>query len=771
MAGLDRPTSGEVRIDGAPIQAMSEDQLALLRRHKIGFVFQSFQLLGNLTARENVLLPIELLGLPDPVAPRRRAARRRRPRRPRPPLPEPALGRRAAAGRPRARLRRPAADPARRRAHRQPRRRHRPARSWSCSPSCARREGTTLVLVTHDPGGRRPRRPPDPPARRPDRARRGGASLAVIGAGGGAGVSLGLLLPHPAPRVARLARPAGLLRRLPGGGRGRRGGGRGPLGEPATTASAARPASSSPPTSRCGATSRSRRDLDGASPPFPGAQRTDVKETVTVAAAPGGTAGPGPASSSSSRWWTASIRSTASWTCSPARPLPRAADARHGRGRLGAAGPPGAARWATTLQIGGQPFRIAGSRALRARPGQHLADPGAAGLPLGRRARPHRRSRTRGSRIGYRALFRLPDGISTRRARRRPPSGCAGAPRRRLLPGRDLPRRRSRRCGRTSRGSSASSGWWPCCRSSSAASASPRACAPGSPAGSTPSPSSSAWGCARARSSRSTSGQTVLLGLAGSLVGIARRRGRAARPAAALPRPDPGRADPPLAAGGPAARPGLGVGVAAAVQPAAALRRAAGAAGAGAAPRRRAPPPPPLGHGGDPRSPWRRGSGGWPRCSRGSPRAGGAVHRRRGGGDGGARRRRLPGLLGGPPAAARRPSSRPAALAAPRPRRPRPPRRRGERRHRRPGARRARRPRHVARRAAASPPSSSRSCRTTRRAPSWSTSSRTSGRASSAPPAGGGPGDRVGAGGDGARLGDRRRHRGGAARAERRPRE
>ena len=66
MAGLDRPTSGEVRIDGRPISGLSEDELALLRRHKIGFVFQSFQLLGNLTARENVLLPAELLGLADP---------------------------------------------------------------------------------------------------------------------------------------------------------------------------------------------------------------------------------------------------------------------------------------------------------------------------------------------------------------------------------------------------------------------------------------------------------------------------------------------------------------------------------------------------------------------------------------------------------------------------------------------------------------------------------------------------------------------------------
>jgi putative ABC transport system ATP-binding protein len=68
MAGLDRPTSGAVKVDGQPIQALSEDQLALLRRHKIGFVFQSFQLLGNLTARENVLLPAELLEMADPAA-------------------------------------------------------------------------------------------------------------------------------------------------------------------------------------------------------------------------------------------------------------------------------------------------------------------------------------------------------------------------------------------------------------------------------------------------------------------------------------------------------------------------------------------------------------------------------------------------------------------------------------------------------------------------------------------------------------------------------
>ena len=65
MAGLDRPTEGEVLLDGRPIHALSEDELALLRLRGIGFVFQSFQLLGNLTAEENVLLPLELSGAGD----------------------------------------------------------------------------------------------------------------------------------------------------------------------------------------------------------------------------------------------------------------------------------------------------------------------------------------------------------------------------------------------------------------------------------------------------------------------------------------------------------------------------------------------------------------------------------------------------------------------------------------------------------------------------------------------------------------------------------
>lgn len=62
LAGLDTPTSGEILIDGVDIAHMEEDALALLRGQKIGFVFQSYQLIPTLTAEENVLLPIELAG-------------------------------------------------------------------------------------------------------------------------------------------------------------------------------------------------------------------------------------------------------------------------------------------------------------------------------------------------------------------------------------------------------------------------------------------------------------------------------------------------------------------------------------------------------------------------------------------------------------------------------------------------------------------------------------------------------------------------------------
>lgn len=60
LAGLDRPSSGSLTFEGRALENASEDELALWRRAHVGFVFQSFQLLGNLTARENVLLPMDL---------------------------------------------------------------------------------------------------------------------------------------------------------------------------------------------------------------------------------------------------------------------------------------------------------------------------------------------------------------------------------------------------------------------------------------------------------------------------------------------------------------------------------------------------------------------------------------------------------------------------------------------------------------------------------------------------------------------------------------
>ncbi len=60
LAGLDSPSSGEIWLDGIPIHNLAEAQLAAVRGRKIGFVFQSYQLIQTLTALENVLLPFEL---------------------------------------------------------------------------------------------------------------------------------------------------------------------------------------------------------------------------------------------------------------------------------------------------------------------------------------------------------------------------------------------------------------------------------------------------------------------------------------------------------------------------------------------------------------------------------------------------------------------------------------------------------------------------------------------------------------------------------------
>jgi putative ABC transport system ATP-binding protein len=65
IAGLDRADQGQVLIDGTDLRTLGDDQSALLRRAKLGFVFQAFHVLPHLTVAENISLPLRLLGRPD----------------------------------------------------------------------------------------------------------------------------------------------------------------------------------------------------------------------------------------------------------------------------------------------------------------------------------------------------------------------------------------------------------------------------------------------------------------------------------------------------------------------------------------------------------------------------------------------------------------------------------------------------------------------------------------------------------------------------------
>ncbi|MGQ0800476.1 MAG: ABC transporter ATP-binding protein [Pseudomarimonas sp.] len=71
LAGLDLPSRGEVLLDGHPLSTLDEDGRARVRAARVGFVFQSFQLLPSLTALENVMLPLELAGRDAPQGPAR----------------------------------------------------------------------------------------------------------------------------------------------------------------------------------------------------------------------------------------------------------------------------------------------------------------------------------------------------------------------------------------------------------------------------------------------------------------------------------------------------------------------------------------------------------------------------------------------------------------------------------------------------------------------------------------------------------------------------
>ncbi|MBR1597818.1 MAG: ABC transporter ATP-binding protein [Lachnospiraceae bacterium] len=71
LAGLEKPTKGEVIIDGNHIEKMNEKKLVKFRRENVGFIFQSFNLLGTMNALENVALPLSFRGIPKPIRLRR----------------------------------------------------------------------------------------------------------------------------------------------------------------------------------------------------------------------------------------------------------------------------------------------------------------------------------------------------------------------------------------------------------------------------------------------------------------------------------------------------------------------------------------------------------------------------------------------------------------------------------------------------------------------------------------------------------------------------
>ena len=128
-AGLDRPTQGSVRLGELELNGLNERALARLRRERIGFVFQSFNLLGALTAEQNVALPARLAGRRLPRSVVRDVLGARRPRRAPRPSARPALGRPATARRHRSRPRRRAERRVRRRADRRARHARRPRRA------------------------------------------------------------------------------------------------------------------------------------------------------------------------------------------------------------------------------------------------------------------------------------------------------------------------------------------------------------------------------------------------------------------------------------------------------------------------------------------------------------------------------------------------------------------------------------------------------------------------------------------------------------------
>ncbi len=150
LAGLDKPTSGSVGIAGTEITTLGDNDLTKLRREHIGFVFQFFNLLPMLSAKENILLPLTIAGEKPDERVVRPARLGRRARRPALAPPVRALGRPAAACRDRARARLEADGALRGRADREPRLADRSAEILELLRRSVDEYGQTIVMVTHD---------------------------------------------------------------------------------------------------------------------------------------------------------------------------------------------------------------------------------------------------------------------------------------------------------------------------------------------------------------------------------------------------------------------------------------------------------------------------------------------------------------------------------------------------------------------------------------------------------------------------------------------